>query len=112
MYKKLIRPILIILLVGFSFFYTEQSIDLIRNTDPLMKQIKKSNYKYEIKPTNAKIKNNTIIPGTTGKEIDYEKTYTNMKKYGTYNESLTSLKETKPTISIDDIYDKFIIMWE
>ena len=109
MYKKIIRPILIILLVGFSFFYTEQSIDLIRNTDPLMKQIKKSNYKYEIKPTNAKIKDNTIIPGTTGKEIDYEKTYTNMKKYGTYNESLTSLKETKPTISIDDIYDKFII---
>lgn len=109
MYKKLIRPILIIILVVFSFIYTEKSIDLIKNTDPLMKQIKETNYKYTIAPVNATIKNNTIIPGISGKEIDYEKTYNNMKKYGTYNESLTSLKETKPNISVDDIYDKFII---
>ena len=32
-----------------------------------------------------------------------------MKNYGIYNESLTSLKEIKPTLSIDDVYDKFII---
>lgn len=109
MYKKLIRPFLIILLVGFSFFYTEKSIDLVRNTDPLMQQIKESNYKYEVEAINAYIKDNTIIPGISGLQIDYEKTYTNMKTYGTYNESLTTLKETKPTISIDDYYDKFII---
>lgn len=109
MYKKFIRPILIILLVGFSFFYTEKSIDLIRNTDPLMQQIKDSNYKYEIEPINAIIKDDTIIPGISGLQIDYEKTYTNMKTYGTYNESLTNLEETKPTISIDNYYDKYII---
>lgn len=109
MYKKLIRPFLIILLVGFSFFYTEKSIDLVRNTDPLMHQIKESNYKYEVEAINAYIKDNTIIPGISGLQIDYEKTYTHMKNYGTYNESLTTLKETKPEISIDDYYDKFII---
>ena len=109
MIKKLLRPFLIILLVGFSFFYTDKSIDLIRESDPLMKQIKNTNYKYQQEPVDAKIEGNTIIPGLTGKEIDYEKTYTRMKNYGTYNESLTSLKEIKPTLSIDDVYDKFII---
>ncbi len=109
MIKKLIRPFLIILLVGFSFFYTEKSIDLVRNTDPIMKQIKENSYKYEVDSVNATIKDNTIIPGISGLKIDYEETYTNMKTYGTYNESLTTLKETKPTISIDDYYDKYII---
>lgn len=109
MFKKLFRPFLIILLVIFSFFYTEKSIDLVRQSDPLMQQIKKTSTKYEVEATNAKIEGNTIIPGIVGKEIDYEKTYTKMKTYGTYNESLTSLKEVKPTVSVDDIYDKFII---
>ena len=70
MIKKLLRPFLIILLVGFSFFYTDKSIDLIRESDPLMKQIKNTNYKYQQEPVDAKIEGNTIIPGLTGKEID------------------------------------------
>ena len=32
-----------------------------------------------------------------------------MKKYGTYNEILTEVKSTKPVISIEDNYDKYII---
>ena len=32
-----------------------------------------------------------------------------MKQYGTYNEALTVLKETKPTISIEDNYDKYLV---
>lgn len=109
MIKKLLRPFLIILLVGFSFFYTDKSVDLIRESDPLMKQIKNTNYKYQQEPKNAKIEGDTIVPGITGKEIDYDETYTRMKNYGTYNEALTTLKEIKPDLSIDDIYDKFII---
>lgn len=102
------KKLFIIILLLFSFFYTNKSISIIRNQDPLMKEIIKNKSKFEIKSVNAKIEDNTIIPGQKGKEVDLEKTYTKMKQYGTYNEALTVLKETKPTISIDDNYDKLI----
>ena len=31
-----------------------------------------------------------------------------MKKYGNYNETLTTMKEVAPSISIDNNYDKYI----
>ena len=102
------KKLLIIILLLFSFFYTNKSISIIRNQDPLMKEIIKNKNKFEIKSVNAIVKENTIIPGKQGKEVDLEKTYTKMKQYGTYNEALTVFKETKPTISIEDNYDKLI----
>lgn len=109
MFKKLIRVTFILLLSVFSFYYTNKSIELVREKDPIMKTIKSTDEKYNIEAVNAEIKDNTIIPGLSGKEIDYEKTYTNMKQYGTYNEILTTLKDVEPTISVDDYYDKYII---
>lgn len=109
MIKKFIKIIPILLLSLFSFYYTEKSIELVKNQDPIMKQIKTTDPKYNVSAVNAKIEGNTIIPGKTGKEIDYETSYTKMKQYGNYNEVLTELKEVKPTISIEDHYDKFII---
>ena len=109
MLKKIVKISSILLLSIFSFYYTNKSIDLIRNQDPIMDKIKSTEKKYSIKAVNAKIKDNTIIPGKTGKKIDYEKSYTKMKQYGAYNETLTTLKDVKPVVSIDDYYDKFII---
>lgn len=109
MIKKSIRIISILLLTIFSFYYTNKSIELVREHDPIMKKIRSTNEKYNIKAVNAEIKDNTIIPGLTGKEIDYTKTYTKMKQYGTYNEVLTTLKTVEPAISVEDYYDKYII---
>lgn len=106
--KKLIQVSIVLLLVLFSFYYTNKTIDIIRETDPLMKQIKEESKKYEIKPENAKIEENNITPGMNGTVVDYEETYKKMKQYGTYNESLTVFKEVTPTVSIEDTYDKFI----
>lgn len=107
--KKVIQVISVTLLMLFSFFYTNKSIELIRENDPIMKQIKETNMKYKVDPVNATIIGNKIIPGKSGKEIDYQKTYAKMKKYGTYNETLTVLKEIEPAVSVDDYYDKYIV---
>lgn len=109
MLKKIARITFILLLSIFSFYYTNKSIELVREQDPIMKKIRNTNNKYNVQPVNAEVKDNTIIPGLTGKEIDYTKTYTKMKQYGTYNEVLTTLKTVQPTISIEDYYDKYII---
>lgn len=107
--KKLIQVTVVLLLVLFSFYYTNKTIDIIRETDPLMKQIKEESTKYEVPAEDAKIEDNKIIPGKNGQIVDYEETYQKMKRYGTYNESLTVFKETTPVISIEDTYDKFVI---
>ena len=107
--KKLKQPLIAIILVLFSFYYTNKSIEIIREADPIMKQIRKTTEKYQLKSKNAQIIGNKIIPGQNGKEIDYEKSYNKMKNYGSYNEALTTLKEVKPTISVNDYYDKYIV---
>lgn len=109
MFKKLLQVTLVLLLSIFSFYYTNKSIELIRYQDPIMKTIKTTEKKYEIPAIDATIKENTIIPGISGKVIDYNETYNKMKQYGAYNEILTTLKEEKPSVSVDDYYDKFII---
>lgn len=107
--KKIIQVLTVVSLMLFSFFYTNKSIELVRANDPLMKKIKATTEKYKVDAVDAKIIGNKIIPGKTGKEIDYQKSYTKMLQYGTYNEVLTTFKEVNPTISIDDYYDKYII---
>lgn len=107
--KKILSPIIIILLLIVSFYYTNKSVSVLKNADPIMKAIKETEKKYKIEPINAQIIGNSIISGKTGKTIDYEKSYNKMKRYGTYNESLTSLKELQPVVSINDNYDKYVV---
>ena len=107
--NKLLQVTIVLVLVLFSFYYTNKTIDIIKQTDPLMKQIKEESEKYKVPAEDAKIEENKITPGKNGKEVDYDETYQKMKRYGAYNESLTVFKETTPTVSIEDTYDKFVI---
>ena len=103
--KKIYQISIVLLLSLTSFFYTEKVIDFIREKDPIMKNIKEYDKKNKV---NAVIDKNKITPGVSGKKVDYDKSFQKMKKYGTYNESLTVFEEVAPTISIDDYYDKYI----
>ena len=105
-FKKFIYLFIFLLI---SMYYTNTSINVLKNVDPIMQQIKKTSKKYTINPVDAIINNNEITSGSYGKEIDYKETYSKMKRYGKYNESLTVLKETKPTISIEKTYDKYLV---
>lgn len=107
--KRIFNRVLIILLSIFSFYYTNQVVSFLQENDPIMKEIKSTEKKYIIEPENAITTDNTIISGKKGKVIDYDKSYQKMKKYGTYNESLTVLKDTIPVISINNNYDKYLI---
>ena len=106
--KKIIKYLVVILFFVVSIYYTEQSMNILRLKDPILKEIKNNLNKYNIKPVNANIEQNNITPGKNGQEVDIEKTYKEMKKYGTYNEVLTKLKEVEPVISISENKDKYI----
>ena len=89
-------------------YYINQFVEGLRKQDTIMQEIEKSKEKYEIEPVNAEITNNTIIPGITGVKIDTDKSYHNMKQYGSYNEAMTVLKEINPEITVNNYYDKYI----
>ena len=107
--KKIKLYLSLILLLVISFYAINKTTVNMKNNNPLMLKIKEKEYKYKVNATDAIIKDDTIIPGLIGIDIDYEASYNEMKKYGTYNEALTVMKEIKPTISVDDNYDKYII---
>lgn len=105
---KITKYIVLLLFLLVSIYYTNYSINILRSKDPIMLKIEDSISKYEIKPINAEIIENTIIPGLKGIEVDINKSFNKMKRYGSYNEAMTVLKETEPTISINNNYDKYI----
>ena len=106
--KKVIEVIFAILLVLFSFYYTEKAIVLLESNDPIMKEIKDKGKSREEEAINAKVEGNYLIPGYNGLVIDLDDSFTKMKGYGSYNEALLVFEEVKPSISIDDYYDKYI----
>ena len=102
------KIIFLMLLSVFSMYYTNFSINLLRQKDPIMQEIKEKKANYEEKYIDAKIVDNTIIPGKYGKKVNVNKSYSNMERYGAYNEILTVMEEVKPNISIEDTFDKYI----
>lgn len=109
MIKKIIRVLLVGLLLCFSFYYTEKSVDLVKYTDPIMKEIKKDEKKYQVEVKEANIQKDEITPGYNGITIDYENSYTKMKRIGKYDKDSLVLKEVKPKVTIEATYDKYIV---
>lgn len=107
--KKSYQIIGIITLIFFSFFCTEKTSLVIKNTNELMIQIKENIQQYEIDPVNAKINGNEIIPGINGAKVNIDKTYEEMKRLGYFNSNLIKYDTKKPCISLYDNYNKYVV---
>ena len=93
----------------FSFLLIKSGVYIIRENDPLMKTLKEKQSIYNIKPIDAIITENIIIPGINGKTINYKKSYKKMKSVNSFQESLLVFDEIKPNKSIKNIYNKVIV---
>ena len=107
--KKSFQVIGMISLICLSFIYTEKTVNVVKEVDEIMIQIKKENSKYEQEPVDAIIKGDTITPGLNGKKINENTSYTNMKRIGSYNPNLLDYQMITPKISIKRIYDKYVV---
>ena len=106
--KKIYPVILTLLLIYFSFYYTNKVVGLIQSKDPIMVKINKEKDKYEVDAINAKVDSKNITPGRNGKVVNTSESFKKMKSYGKYNEELYVFDEVEPTVSIDDYYDRYI----
>lgn len=107
--KKILKLIGLLVLIVFSFFYTDKVVSVIRETDPLMDKIESIKDEYEVKPVNGTLSSDTVIPGINGKSINLEKSYKNMHDDGIFNEDKIIYDVVRPNISLLDNRDKFII---
>ncbi len=96
------------LLIG-SFIYSDKVSLASKNADTLLNEIKSKSINYKVEPSEPIINENTIIPGTNGKEVDINKSYNEMRKIGYFDESLLVYKKINIEYPLDKNLDKFII---
>lgn len=106
---KIFRNIGLITLIIASFMYTEKLVSVVKEYDDIMVEIKQNKDKYKTESIEATIKDNTIIPGIRGKEIDINKSYYRMKQYGKFDERLLVYKKSELANPLKDNLGKFII---
>lgn len=106
MLKKIFKISAVLLLVGFSFFYTEKVTMIARNSDPIMRAIKKEENNKKVSNVNTVINKDEYIMGINGCEIDVDKSYSKMRSVGEFKEELIVMKETS---NDKDLTDKYVI---
>ena len=109
MLKKYLSYLGIFILALFSFYYTDQAIDIVKRNDPTMKKIYKDKEKYSVKSVNAILNDDEIIPGINGISVNINKSYQEMKKNNNYDPDMYVFKEISPTVSFLNDYSKYII---
>ena len=107
--KKTFQMIGLISLTCFSFFLTEKTATVVNNMDEIMIEIKEKKDEYKSKSIDANVKENTIIPGVSAKEVNINKSYKKMKNNVYFSDKLFIYNYTKPKISLEDNIDKYII---
>ena len=106
--KKIFNVIITILLLVFSFYYTNIAVNLIKDNDDIMKSIKSGKADLEVKPVNAIVEYDTLIPGVSGVKVNLDDSYSKMANYGNFNKSLYVFDKERPSISVFDYYNKYI----
>ncbi len=107
--KKILKIIGLLSLVCFSFVYTNQISAVVKDNDNIIGKLKDVQEQYKVLPIDAVIDGNTIIPGLSGSEIDINSSYKKMKKINSFNDSLIVYRKIKPNISVNKVYDKYIV---
>ena len=80
-----------------------------KQSDNLLNEIKSKKDGYKENAIEPLIKDNTIIPGINGKEVDIEKSYKEMSKIGYFDDKLLIYKTLKVEETLDKNKDKYII---
>lgn len=107
--RKIFEYMGITILFVISLIYTNKITKIVKDKDPIMINIKEISNDLKIESVNAIVNDKDIIPGINGCDIDIDKSYENMKKINSYNDKLLKYKDIIPEISLNNIFDKYII---
>ena len=106
--KDLFKLISILILIVFSFYYSDKISSIIINKSSLMHAITNNEDKYYCKPIDAIINGDNIIPGINGIKINKIDSYYKMKDDNVFSEDKITFEQIIPTISIENNKDLII----
>ncbi len=108
--RKFFSVIGIFTLAIVSFIYTNKTIEVARQFDNVMTTINDISSDYYVDPIDGMIIDDiNFIPGISGNEVNCDKSYKSMRKYGGFNKNLLEYNEIKPKNKLEDNLDKYII---
>lgn len=107
--KKFFQSIGLFTLVVGSFIVTSKVQTASKLSDDLLIEIKGKKDGYKENAIEPYIKDDTIIPGINGKEVDVEKSYDEMSKIGYFDDKLLVYKKLFLKNPLDKNKDKYIV---
>lgn len=107
--KKFFKYLGISIFLCASFFYTEKTSSVVKEMDKIMIEIREKAEQYKVEPIEAITTKETIIPGLSGKEIDINNSYKEMRYIGKYNEKFLKYKKIEVKEKLIDNLNKTII---
>ncbi len=103
--SKLLGLFLLLLL---SFIYTDKVFSEARNSDPVMKSVMSYKKENDVRPVEPKIKDDEMILGLSGLEVNARASYKNMKQDDKFSEDKIVYDTKLPENSISKNYDYYI----
>lgn len=107
--KRTFEAIGILVLLFGSFLYTEEVSTTSKMSDDLLNEIKNKSFSYKVEPIEGVVKDNTIIPGINGKDVDIYESYEKMREVGYFNDKLLVYKKVLVKNTLKAHKDKYII---
>lgn len=108
--KKYFRYIGILGLCLLSFYYTNKVALYVKSKNPLLQSIEDvKETKYVSYIDSTLVDEIYIIPGVSGREVNVNKSFSNMLKMKAYNDDFLIFNTIKPQLSLEDNKDKIII---
>lgn len=107
--KNFFQIIGIITLTIGSFIYTEKVSTTAKLSDDLLNEIKSKKDGYKENAIDPIIKDDTIIPGINGIQVDVNKSYQEMRKIGYFDDKLLVYQTLYVENPLDKNKDKYII---
>ncbi len=107
--KNIVKLTGLLILIAFSFFYSDRVLSVVSSNDSLMLKIKEVSDDYKIETIDGILDRNTIIPGISGKIVNVEDSYKKMREIGKFNDKLLVYDLVKPKNSLDNNSDKYIV---
>ncbi len=108
--KKFFSLIGMLSLAIVSFIYTNKIVEVAKQFDDVMTTVSEVSADYYKDPIDGIIIDNvSFIPGINGRNVNIDKSYKKMRKFGGFNKNLLEFDVIPPKNKLENNLDKYII---
>lgn len=107
--KKIYQYAFLVIIMIFSFYFTNKAALIAKNSNPIMKSINEVKDSMYVNSIDAVINNEYIIPGLNGLEVNVNESFNQMRPYKIFNKYYLIYNQVTPDVSLENNKEKIII---